>query len=351
MLVHMIEEARGNLLTADVDALVNTVNTVGVMGKGIALQFKRAYPRMFEDYHRACREGEVEIGRMHVWPTSSLTGPRFIINFPTKLHWRSPSQLEYVREGLQDLVRVIDCERITSVAIPPLGAGNGGLRWTQVRPLIVEALESCADTRVLLFEPAGAPPAREMPRNSPREPLTLGRAALITTLAQYRTTAMQASLVEVQKLMYFLQEAGERLRLNYQPNRYGPYADNLRHVLAALEGSYLTGYGDGSAPVMDAEPLEPLPGAATVAEFLLADEGETRSRIDRVLALVSGFDSMYGLELLATVHWVATREQSTDAQDLVRRVQDWSPRKRELFSARHIEIAHEKLVAEGWVTA
>lgn len=347
----MIIEARGNLLTADVDALVNTVNTAGVMGKGIALQFKRAFPRMFDAYIKACKAGQVEVGKMHVWPTGLLTGPRYIINFPTKQHWRSPSKMSYIDEGLFDLVRVLRDDRIESVAIPPLGAGNGGLNWAQVRPRIVAALNEVPEVRVLLFEPNGPPAASEIVGANEVKPLTKGRAALIDILGTYTKTAVEASLIEVQKLMYFLQEAGEPLRLNFQPNRYGPYADNLRFVLNALEGSYLSGFGDGSSKVLDAEPLLPLPGAIDAAGAFLEEDVESRERIARVLRLADGFDSMYGMELLATVHWVAAHESATDVKSAVTRVQSWSPRKRELFSERHIAIAWEHLAEEGWIAA
>ena len=117
----MIREVSGNLLTADVDALVNTVNTAGVMGKGIALQFKRAYPAMFAAYEKAARAGDLQPGRMHVWPTNQLDGPRYVINFPTKRHWRGASRIEDVASGLADLSRVIRELDIRSVAVPPLG--------------------------------------------------------------------------------------------------------------------------------------------------------------------------------------------------------------------------------------
>ena len=349
----MIETAQGNLLAADVDALVNTVNTVGVMGKGIALQFRRAYPQMFEEYKRACAAGDVAIGQMHVWPTDQLNGPRYIINFPTKRHWRGGSKLEYIDQGLRDLVHVIESLEIESIAIPPLGAGNGGLPWPVVRPRIVEALNGVPDLRVFLYEPGAPPAAREMA--GPAEPrrLTKGRAALIALLGGYLSSgAIGASLIEVQKLMYFLQEAGEPLRLRFAANRYGPYADNLRHVLRELEGSYLTGYGDGSARVMEAEPIELLPNADSAASEILDQDPGTVDRIERVLELVEGFDSMYGTELLATVHWVATREVDAAHLDAVtNKVQTWSRRKQELFTARHVAIALEHLSSLGWLRA
>jgi O-acetyl-ADP-ribose deacetylase (regulator of RNase III) len=147
-----IERGRGDLLEAKVDALVNPVNTVGVMGKGLALEFKRAFPDNFRAYAAACKRGEVVIGRMHV--TQRLSPPRFIINFPTKDHWRSPSKLDYVRAGLVDLVAQIRSLEIESVAMPALGCGLGQLAWDEVKPLIHEALGGLNGVRVLLFEPS-----------------------------------------------------------------------------------------------------------------------------------------------------------------------------------------------------
>lgn len=347
---NVIESASGNLLAADVDALVNTVNTVGVMGKGIALQFRRAYPAMFEEYQRACSAGEVEVGRMHVWSTGQIAGPRFVINFPTKRHWRGGSRIEYVEEGLADLARVVEELQIRSLALPPLGAGNGGLAWAAVRPLIFKYLAGSKQVRVLLFEPGQAPPAREMADATLRPSLTSGRAALITLLSGYLTSAIGASLIEVQKLLYFLQVAGEPLRLNYQAAAYGPYADNLRHVLIALEGHYLMGFGDGNARVADAEPIEVLPGAAEAARAVLAEQPQTLERIERVLDLIQGFDSMYGSELLATVHWAASVGPS-DLESVTRCVQGWSQRKRTIFTEHHIGIARQHLIDQGWLSA
>ncbi len=349
----MIEEAQGNLLAADVDALVNTVNTVGVMGKGLALQFKRAYPQMFAAYAAACKAGEVTTGRMQVWSTGLLDGPRYIINFPTKKHWRGASRLSYVKDGLVDLRRVINELGLTSIAIPPLGAGNGGLDWNDVRPLIVESLADLDDVRVLLYTPGTTPRAEQMATATDRAALTHGRAALIDVLARYTAVSLETSIVEVQKLMYFLQVAGEPLKLQYVKHHYGPYADNLRFVLQRLEGHYLTGYGDGSRRVMASEPIVVAQGADDEARTVLADALATQARIDRVLALAEGFESMYGMELLATVHWAATSttEGAADLGSVTTYVQGWSRRKREIFTERHIQIAYDHLDRSGWLAS
>lgn len=348
----MIRSGEGNLLRADADALVNTVNTVGVMGKGIALQFKRAYPKMFKDYERAAKAGDIRLGRIHVWPTNQMTGPRFILNFPTKGHWRARSRLHDIEAGLVDLITVAKDLEIKSIAVPPLGCGNGGLNWADVEPRIRDAFSTLPDVDVILFPPAGAPSASSMVTNEERPPMTPPKAAFIMLLVEYaRQSLTNASLIESQKLAFFLQEAGEPLRLRYEKAVYGPYADNLRHVLKVLEGHYLQGYGDGSSSVMTAEPLEVLPGATEDAGAVLDQHPETVERISRVLQLADGFETPYGLELLASVYWMAKMD-SDDAPDfgtVVDRVRSWTPRKGRMFTEKHIRNAWDVLHDRGWV--
>lgn len=358
----MLSETEGNLLDAAVDAVVNTVNTVGVMGKGIALQFKQAYPDNFRAYQAACRHDEIRLGRMFVFETGLLGQPRLIINFPTKKHWRGRSRLSDIGEGLVDLRRVIrDC-KIRSIAVPPLGCGNGGLDWRDVRPLIVGALGDLPDVQVVVYPPKGAPPADSMKVRTERPKITPGRAALLTLLARYvRMSQLEepggpegASLLEIQKLIYFLQEAGEPLRLNYVKARYGPYAENLNHVLQALEGHYLRGYGDRTQEVKKLSPISVMAGAEDEGRSWLEDHpDQTADRIEAVLSLIDGFASAYGLELLATVHWVLTREggNHADQETLARLVSSWNERKGRLFTDVHVRRAADRLRNHGWVAA
>lgn len=346
----MIRETQGNLLTAPVEALVNTVNTVGVMGKGIALQFKRAFPRMYKEYVRAAKGGELVPGRVQVWESDLLDGPKFVINFPTKRHWRGPSKLEYIDRGLDDLARVITEHGIKSIAVPPLGCGNGGLNWADVRPLIERKLGPL-DAEVLLFAPQGAPEASRMIERRETPKMTAGRAALLAIMEAYREVTWDApSPVEVQKLMYFLQEAGEPLRLAFVKGRYGPYADNLRHVLAALEGHYVSGFGDGSRPVAEAEPLRLLCADAPEVRGALETHPETRERVVKVLALVEGYETPYGMELLASVHWVAHHDAARRLEEATAAVSSWSERKERLFTPRHIEQAWDTLQSRPWAS-
>jgi O-acetyl-ADP-ribose deacetylase (regulator of RNase III) len=341
----MIEFMIGDILQADAEALVNTVNCVGIMGRGIALQFKNEFPENFRAYEAACARKEVQPGMMFVFETRELTGPKFIINFPTKRHWKGKSRMEDVDSGLTALVAEIRSRGIHSIAIPPLGSGLGGLSWADVRPRIEAALRGINDLRVIIFEPNAAPAAtksREVPKMTP------GRAALVGLMNRYLGGLMDpfVTLIELQKLMYFMQEAGAPLRLNYIKHHYGPYADNLRHVLTAIEGHLVSGYHDGGdAPDKQ---LELVPSAVEDAEAFLAEDRETRSRFDRVSRLVEGFETPFGLELLATVHWVATRENAADTETAAAKVYAWNERKKR-FAPRQIGIAFDTLRANGWL--
>ncbi|MDO4259946.1 MAG: macro domain-containing protein [Actinomycetaceae bacterium] len=149
----MITITTGDLLQAQVEAIVNAVNTHGTMSKGLALAFKKAYPQMFHDYHVAAQAGRVTLGKMWVWTNPTDTNPRLIINFPTKGHWRSRSRIEDIQSGLEDLRQVITDRAITSIALPALGCGLGGLDWEEVSPLIISALEDLPDIEVMLYSP------------------------------------------------------------------------------------------------------------------------------------------------------------------------------------------------------
>ena len=336
----------GDILKADAQALVNTVNCVGVMGRGIALQFKKKFPENFDAYERACRAGEIVLGKVHVFDMGAMFNPRYIINFPTKNHWRAKSRIEDVVTGLESLVAVVRDRKIKSIAIPPLGCGLGGLDWADVRPLIVQAFEGVTDVEVSVFEPGKAPAAKSMTVTTEVPPMTAGRAALLGLMNQYLSAVMDpfVSLLELHKLMYFMQELGEPLRLQFKRAPYGPYAENLRHVLNVIEGHFITGFGDGEDDPRKA--IEPQPTAMTQAQDYLALHAETRGRLQAVADLISGFETPYGMELLATVHWVGAKDGATSSSEAVSRVHSWNDRKK-MFSRSHIELAWSVLVKHG----
>lgn len=287
---------------------------------------------------------------MFVFETRYLTNPKLIINFPTKRHWRGKSRIEDIEAGLKALAKEIRTRGIRSVAIPPLGSGLGGLDWSQVRPRIETALRGFKDLEVILFEPNGAPDPKVLARSRDVPKMTGGRAALIVLMNRYLGGLMDpfVTLLEVHKLLYFMQEAGQPLRLKYSKALYGPYAENLRHVLRTVEGHLVSGYADGGDS--PDKQLELVPGAVSDAQAFLRDDRGTKARFDRVADLVEGFESPFGLELLATVHWVATREGAQVANEAIAKTYEWGERKHR-FSERQIRIAFDVLTAKGWLPA
>jgi O-acetyl-ADP-ribose deacetylase (regulator of RNase III) len=343
-----IREGQGNLLEADAEALVNTVNCVGQMGKGIALQFKQAYPDNFHAYQKAVKAGLVRPGAMFVFETGRYLNPKLIINFPTKRHWRGKSRLEDIRSGLLALVEEIKSRGIESIAVPPLGCGNGGLDWNVVGPMIREALAPLLDVEVILYPPNGAPAALDMRVHTASPKMTAARALFIKAIEQYQQSDYRLTLLEIHKLAYFLQEAGEPLKLRYTPGPYGPYADNLNKVLERIEGHFTRGFDGSLKP--DTE-LQLLPGAVELADAELEGIPKSRSRLARVAGLIAGFETPYGMELLASVHWVATHGEApaSDEAAAERLVHGWNERKRKMFSSEHIQIAWQRLQDERWI--
>ena len=344
----MIEAGTGNLLASDAEALVNTVNTVGVMGKGIALQFKNAYPSNFTAYAAACKRDEVVPGKMFVYDTGVMgTSARYIINFPTKRHWKGKSRIEDIEAGLMDLVRVLREYAIQSVAVPPLGCGNGGLDWRAVEPMMRSALEQVPNVRVILHAPDGAPSNEGMLIATPTPRLTGPKAAMIAVMGKYLLPDYKLSALEAQKLAYFLQVVGLPMKLRYTKETFGPYAENLNYALIALEGHFTRGFGDRSSKVA----LHLLPGAAEAAEEYLTGDPLAAEAVRNVGELVRGYETAYGLELLATVHWATKDVGYDDDAQVCKYVQAWTPRKGEIFTSEHIAKALKRLRASGLVAA
>ena len=344
----MIELTQGDILRADAEALVNTVNCVGVMGRGIALQFKKVFPDNFQRYRAACDKKELHPGKMFIYDLNSIGNPQYVINFPTKRHWKGKSRMADIEIGLQALVEEVRKRDIHSIAIPPLGCGLGGLRWADVRERIEEAFGELAEVRVLLYEPKGAPVASKMARAKKVPNLTVGRAALLVLMRRYLAAVMDpyVTLLEIHKLMYFMQEAGEGLKLQYNKGLYGPYAQNLRHVLTLMEGHFITGYGD--AEDNPEREINLLHEALPQAERFLENHPSTQRHFERVVDLISGFETPFGMELLSTVHWVATREEAATADQVVSKTYSWNSRKR-MFQDKHIRLSRDILERKGWL--
>tara|TARA_R110001583_G_scaffold59123_1_gene175979 strand:+ start:2770 stop:3807 length:1038 start_codon:yes stop_codon:yes gene_type:complete len=333
----MIEYLIGNILESDAQAIVNTVNTVGVMGKGIALQFKKAYPNNFKAYYEACKRNEVAVGKSFVTRDSNLlTGEKIIINFPTKKDWRKPSEYSYVEDGLDDLVDIIEINQIKSIAIPPLGAGNGGLEWERVKKIIEKKLENI-NIDIYVYEPTKQ--IKEYLKKE-RIKLTDARALLLYVLYDLVRNGEYVSEFSSEKICYFLQRFGSEnyFKLNFEPNFYGPYSGKVRYVLNVLNGSYLMGYSD-----MSKKPFEPLTliadGYETVKKHI-ENKSELFEIAEKTTTFLNGFYSDFSLELLSSIDSIAVNQKTLDKQIISEKLEEWSNRKRSMFSnPKYIDIS------------
>jgi O-acetyl-ADP-ribose deacetylase (regulator of RNase III) len=335
---------KGNLMTADTQALVNTVNTVGVMGKGIALQFKERFPMNFKIYADACKKGKVKIGKMLVVKEHTLSGETIIINFPTKTEWFKKSQYSYIEEGLKDLVRVIAEYKIQSIAIPPLGCGNGGLDWSKVKRMIETHLGNLNVVAIQVYEPNEAVKEilqKEMPKKDVG--LTPARAMLLDALYTYVLRGEDASVFAANKLAYFLQRSGEKMKLQFVGHSYGPYAQAVEKVLYALNGKYLKGLEQ-----MKAKAFEPLQlnfdRYNEVKEYIAKElSAEQKERLNSLYRLIDGFESSLALEILASVDFLRNEKKDIIEEELFEQIQNWNERKKNLVKKEYISIAIQQL--------
>jgi O-acetyl-ADP-ribose deacetylase (regulator of RNase III) len=354
----MFKYTQGNLLQAQTEALVNTVNEVGVMGKGIALMFRDAFPGNSRAYEAACKLREVRVGHMFAVKDRDLMGERWIINFPTKKHWRNPSKLEWIRSGLEDLARVVRENNIRSIALPPLGCGNGGLPWSQVRREIESALGDLDDVEIVVYEPTAA--YQNAPKREGVQALTPARAMIAELVRKYMVVGLECTNLEVQKLGWFLnrvirkQSLPDPLQLQYAANKFGPYADNLRHLLNGLDGSYL----HCEKRLSDAGPLDLIWFDASkrpeVDAYLASEPCRPYlSALEETTQWIDGFESPLSMELLATVDWLISEMKCSPTLESVRNGLALWPgggvsaikRKQRLFDNRVLLLAIERLAS------
>jgi O-acetyl-ADP-ribose deacetylase (regulator of RNase III) len=341
----MITFTIGDMMQSDAVALVNTVNTVGVMGKGIALQFKEAFKYNNKVYLDACKNKTLVPGKLvAVWDENLQSGRKFIINFPTKVHWRQPSKYEYIDKGLDALRTLIITENIKSIAIPPLGCGNGGLEWTKVKAMIEEKL-SGLDVDIQVFEPNEAIKAVLQAQASYKEiHLTPARASLLYALFAFESLGEYSSLFTANKLAYFLQRKGQNLNLDFQKHHYGPYALGVEKVLYRLNGVYLQGMEQGQA-----KPFEPLKLNYTkwdeVNEYVHKKMSQEDSqRLKDLIYFLSGYTSELSLEVLATVDFILKDNENMTIDQVMQAISHWSNRKTDLFSQDLVELAYHHLI-------
>ncbi len=333
---------KGNLLDAKTEAIVNTVNTVGIMGKGIALQFKETFPKNLKIYLNACKNKELFPGKLLVVKEDTLEGEKLIINFPTKTDWFLKSKYEYIESGLNELVRVIDEYKIKSIAIPPLGCGNGGLKWEKVKLLMEKYLGGLTDTDIHIYEPNEA--VKELLKQQETQKdikLTPARAMLLYAMFYYEASGENSSLFVANKLAYFLQRLGEKSfnKLKFTAGLYGPYTVQVEHMLHLINGKYIKGLEQ-----MEVKPFEPLElqysKSTEISEYIKSKlTFEQNNILKKLIKLIDGFQSALALEILASVDFVRKEKPHAKKDDVIESIQQWSYRKKEIFEEKYIHIA------------
>ncbi len=267
------------------------------------------------------------------------TNPENIIYCVTS----KPSEYSYIEIGLKDLVEIINKHKIKSIAIPPLGAGNGGLDWNIVKYLLLKHLEGL-DCEIYVYEPNNL--IKEALRKE-RVPLTPARAMLLSVLFELVKNGEFISEFSAEKVAYFLQRFGAKdvFQLEFKKNFYGPYSGKVKHVLYYLNGSYITGYSS-----KDRKPFENLElifeAEVDVNEYLNQPENSKYlSIVEKTKAFLNGFYSNFGLELLSTVDFIKETENLSETSSVINKIENWSDRKRTLFASnpKFIDIALKNL--------
>lgn len=333
----MIQYITGNILESNAQAIVNTVNTDGIMGKGIALQFKNSFPNNYKAYTEACKKGTIDVGKLFVFKDSNLNiGEKTIINFPTKKSWRKPSEYDFIEKGLDDLIDIINKNSLHSIAIPPLGAGNGGLEWEKVKKIIEHKLRDLK-TDVFVYEPTSE--IKEYLKKE-RVKLTDARALLLYVLYDLVKNGEYVSEFSSEKVCYFLQRFGAKkyFKLEFEPNFYGPYSGKVKYLLNAINGSYIMGYSD-----MNKKPFEPLTlvsdGYEIVRDYINNDP-ELLEISNKTINFLRGFYSDFALELFSSIDYLTIKNNTLDKEIISSKLEEWSDRKRSLFSdPKYINIS------------
>lgn len=311
------------------------------MGKGIALQFKEAYPENYRLYREACKNNLVRVGEMFITQERTLNGTRTIINFPTKTTWKKPSEYSYIESGLFSLRNEIITRHIPSIAIPPLGSNNGGLDWFRVKNLIISYLTDLDNCEVYIYEPSDVITEK---MKSERVKLTPARAMMLDILCDMKSYGEFASVFAAEKAVYFLQRMGAKdtFKVEFISGYYGPYSKGkIAHVLYYLNGSYIKGMGG-----MEIKPFEELwilPDTPTDVSNYLDDKDreEYKEICNKTKDFLRGYYSTYSLELLSTVDFIFQKDKrlsswkGMDEDELITVINDdlrqWSPRKESLF--------------------
>jgi O-acetyl-ADP-ribose deacetylase (regulator of RNase III) len=345
-----ITYTKGDMFKADADAIVNTVNCVGVMGKGVALIFKNKWPKNFKAYKAECDAKRLRPGKMFIYENGDMLNnerPRFLINFPTKDHWRGKSKMSFIEDGLDDFVLQVQKLDIRTVALPPLGCGNGGLPWKDVKTVIERKLADIQDIEFIVYAPKEESLLPEH-EDFPADPMTFERALLIHTIGDFeKYFGGHLTRISLQKIVYFMQELGFDYGMKFARNNHGPYSERLKDIFKVMERKKFI-HGFIEKPETG---ITVTKGAWAAAEefFNQADPSEAFEKVRKLSLLIEGYESPYGMELLSSVHFLAVHEAHETETEIVSAIQSWNDHKNSQFSPDAIKTAYERLKEDSFI--
>ncbi|MDZ8053868.1 MAG: macro domain-containing protein [Aulosira sp. ZfuVER01] len=308
----------GDILESTTECLVNTVNCEGYMGKGIAYQFKLRFPENNKEYIKACRNKSLKIGTIHYFCEQG----KLIINFPTKDKWRQKSKIDYIHQGLTELVKLIPILNIKSIAIPPLGCGNGGLNWTDVKPIVIKYLTPISDSiEILIYEPSQYYTAKttEAPK--------LNASHLV--LMNFKSKLHKFNKLRLQKTGYFMNIFLDKAYFKFSKNNYGPYAHSI-DILSKDIKEFQDFYS------VNTEEALRLAQTMLISESVEQKLKSLSRAIDEATVFVNEIDNDEDLELLSTICYLLEDEQELTVQDIGRKIKEWSLRKADKFTETDI---------------
>lgn len=324
----MIRSTTGDILKSESQAIVNTVNCEGFMGKGIAYQFKLAFPKNFESYVTACKKGFLTPGKLHTF----LESNKIIINFPTKNKWREKSKYQFIEDGLIELKRTINDLKIKSISIPPLGCGNGGLDWKKVRETIIAELNDLDQVDILLYEPS---------QNYSSQPTIEPSLSLSHYLImQLKEELSKFSRFRLQKSAFMVDFFREENYFKFNAHHYGPYSHSLDIISKQIsEFQKFHSVETCSAKLMVAKKLQS-------KNFYQAID-DTSPFIEKSAKFINSFRNDKSLELATSILYVIHTTKRTNTEQIINLIQSWSERKKALFSEQEILNQTEALIRDG----
>ncbi|MDE6730834.1 MAG: macro domain-containing protein [Oscillospiraceae bacterium] len=330
----MFHFVTGDLLQSDAYALVNTVNCEGYMGKGIAYQFKLRFPEMNTAYVKKCKGGELVPGTLHCYETEN----HLIINFPTKNKWREKSRIEYISSGLEELVNQIQSRQISSIAIPPLGSGNGGLNWSEVKKLMLAKLKSIEKTtEIYIYEPS-----RNYQAVASAEP-QLSPSALILMKMKFALDQNHFNDICLQKTAYFMNILSQKEYFHFKKANYGPY-DHSIDVICRNIKEFQTYYNVDSTEKAYEILLKKL-----ISQSVEEKLSYYTPYIEKAATFTNHFETTKDVEGAATVLFIIQKQQGIKKYDIIRQFKNWSEEKAARFSENEILNAIQSLESYGLI--